>query len=168
MSEPFIGEIKLVGFNFPPRGWALCDGQLLAIASNQALFSLLGTTFGGDGRTTFALPDLRGRSPVHVGTGPGLSPMAWGQEAGAETATLNISQIPAHRHPVRCNNGGPNVVSPEGNYLAQGEIYHDASNALMHGDITETVGGGQSHENRSPYLAVNFAIALVGLYPSRN
>jgi len=174
MSEPFIGEIRMVGFNFAPRGWALCDGQLLAIAQNTALFSLLGTIYGGDGRTTFALPDLRGRVPIHAGNGPGLSNYPLGSRAGAETVTLTANQMPSHNHVA-------NAAGPAGNSNdAIGNVWADdagvssatyssaAATGTMRSNAIGNAGGNQSHENRQPYLAVNFVIALVGLYPSRN
>ena len=174
MSEPFIGEIRMVGFNFAPRGWALCDGQLLSISQNTALFALLGTTYGGDGRTTFALPDLRGRVPVHNGNGPGLSSYPIGTRGGVEAVTLTANQIPPHNH-------AANAAGPAGNSNdAIGNIWADdagvssatyssaAATGTMRGNAIGNTGGGQAHENRQPYLAINFVIALVGLYPSRN
>ncbi len=180
MSEPFIGEIKMVGFNFAPRGWAFCDGQLLPISQNEALFSLLGTIYGGDGRTTFALPDLRGRVPIHPGNGPGLSSYRPGQKGGVETVMLNAAQMPAHNHAAagtaKAVNGSGDNTSPSGNNwaaLARENAYSDAAadGTMAADNVTVTVantGGSQAHENRQPYLSITFCIALVGIYPSRN
>ena len=182
MSEPFIGQIMLVGFNFPPRGWAECNGQLLPISSNTALFSLLGTTFGGDGRTTFALPDLRGRIAKHVGTGPGLDPVNWGQKGGHEDVTLGINNMPSHNHTasadmkVRCNAAAGGEDNPQDHFLgpASNDIYNTAGTADMAaGSVVGTVtvnnnGGGQSFDIRNPYLGIYHNIALQGLYPSRS
>ena len=179
-SDPFIAEIVMFGGNFAPRGWALCDGQLLPISQNQALFSLLGTTFGGDGRTNFALPDLRGRAAIHPGNGPGLSSYRLGQKGGAESVTLAVTQIPSHNHSVSAvlkgKDSSGNSASPTGNSLAsksRTNIYSsDAPNVDMKSGsvaVTESnVGGSQSHENRMPFQAVNHIIALTGVFPSRN
>lgn len=176
MSEPFIGEIKIVGFNFAPRGWAFCDGQLLAIASNTALFSLLGTTFGGDGRTTFGLPDLRGRTATHPGTGPGLSSYRWGQRGGIENVALTGAQMPVHNHTVRATKDEGTDGGPGGKYLAAGHgqetIYKSMPDGAkfntMAADMIANAGGGQAHTNISPYLGVYHVIALTGVYPSRS
>ena len=188
MSEPFIGQIQPFGFNFAPRGWALCDGQLLPISQNTALFSLLGTTYGGDGKTTFALPDLRGRLPMHQGRGPGLSTRKIGQKGGSETVTLNVAQMPAHDHSgtgtvtgkVQANSGAGDTDNPAGNTLAtlsRTNQYSTAGpNTAMHSDTvtgtgnftTSTAGGSQPHNNMQPYLVINWCIALVGLFPSRS
>ena len=170
--QPFIGQIMAAGFNFAPRGWTLCQGQLLAISSNTALFSLLGTTFGGDGRTTFGIPDLRGRVMVSPGTGPGLSPYSWGQVGGQEFVTLNVQEIPSHNHYVRL---GGTASTPAGSNSLIGnltgtDIIFDptsSGNTMASNAITNT-GGTQSHENRMPFLGVYRSIALVGIYPSRN
>lgn len=174
MSEPFIGEIRMCAFNFPPRGWATCDGQLLAINQNQALFSLLGTTYGGNGTTNFALPDMRGRAPCHWGTGPGLPPMSIGERAGAESVTLITSQLPAHGHGVRASTDLASATSPAGALMgAKGrggaDVYAPANNltALASSGVGPT-GGGQAHDNMQPSLVVNFVIALTGIFPSRN
>ena len=171
MSEPFIGEIKLFAGNFAPRGWALCDGQLLPISSNSALFSILGTTYGGDGRTTFALPELRGRVPVHPGTGPGLSNYRLGQKSGAETNTLTANNMPAHSHNINqasAAEGDSNV--PAGNLLARTDArsYTSTGPAVATGGATDNAGGGQAVNNIQPYQAVNYIIALNGIYPSRS
>jgi len=175
MSEPFVGQITTFGFNFAPRGWAFCNGQLLAISQNDALFSLLGTIYGGDGRTTFALPDLRGRSAIHFGNGPGLSGHAIGDKRGAETVTLNVAQLPAHNHPatLKAINAPGNETDPTGNMLAEvnDAIYEaNASGSDMGSDsiVVGNTGGNHSVNNMQPYLALNWCIALFGVYPSRN
>jgi microcystin-dependent protein len=165
MSEPFLGEIKIISWNFPPKGWTFCNGQLLPINQNQALFSILGTTYGGDGRTTFGLPDLQGRSPVHVSNGVSLG------EQGGETAhTLNISELPAHNHiPVGSSNSA-DQTSPSGNLWSTQSTnpYAGAPNNSMNPNCITATGGSQPHENMSPYLVLNFVIALQGIFPSRN
>lgn len=171
MSEPYVGEIRMFAGNFAPRGWAFCDGQLLAISQNDALFSLLGTVYGGDGRTTFGLPDLRGRVPVHVGSGPGLSPRSWGEKYGQETVTLTTSQMPTHNHDVLASNAVGSQAAPGGAMLASSptvRLYRPVpTNADFDAAATSSVGGGQSHNNIMPFLCVNFIIALFGIYPSR-
>jgi len=171
MADPFIGEIIIFGGSFNPRGWAFCNGQLLDIATNSALFAILGTTYGGDGRTTFALPDLRGRLPMHPGTGPGLTPRSLGQRGGTETVTLTASQIPAHNHPVSCNNATAGEDDPQGLYLGAGggDIYATTSNNVqMNAGMIGSNSGGQAHSNVQPFLCLSFIIALVGIFPSRN
>jgi microcystin-dependent protein len=188
MSEPFIGQIQPYAFNFAPRGWALCDGQLMAISSNTALYSLLGTIYGGDGRTTFALPDLRGRAPIHQGTGPGLSTRKIGSKGGEERVTLAVSQMPSHNHTgdatlsgkVRCNSGAGNKDTPVGNSLATIARTNQYSDAGPNADMdegtvdasgnltTSNAGGSQSHDNMQPYLTISYCIALIGLFPSRS
>ena len=176
-SEPFVGQITMVGFSFAPRGWAHCDGQLLNISSNTALFSLLGTTYGGDGRVTFGLPDLRGRSAVHPGSGPGLSNIRQGQKGGAETVTLNINNLPSHSHVAtawatseRGDNEDPNdavwAVKPRDKDYST-EIVPDVKMAADAITMTNT-GNNQAFEIRSPFLGVYHCIALQGLFPSRN
>ncbi|MCB1053687.1 MAG: phage tail protein [Acidobacteria bacterium] len=173
MSEPFLAEIKIVGFNFAPRGWAFCDGQILPINQNQSLYSLLGTTYGGDGRTSFALPDLRGRAPIHVGRADGGSLHALGSKSGEETHTLSANEMPQHRHLVQASNTQANQTTVSGNLLGNSlsELYVDSSTpdmvAMRSGTVTH-VGGSQAHNNMQPYLALNFCIALQGLFPSRN
>jgi microcystin-dependent protein len=168
-SEPFIAEIMIFAGNFPPRGWAFCDGQLLPISQNTALFSLLGTTYGGNGQTTFALPDLRGRVPVHAGQGLGLSSVSLGEVGGAEVVTLTGAQSPAHVHEVAASNGGATASRPSNNFLAAGGAYATASDGTtMNPAMIRNSGGGQPHENRQPYLALNFCIALQGIFPARN
>ena len=177
MADPFVAEITMFGGTFAPRGWAFCDGQLLAINQNQALFALLGTTYGGDGRTTFALPDLRGRSPVHPGSGPGLSTVRLGQRAGDADATL-----PSHSHSAT---SAANAVAPAGNSndavnnywaddagVASGTYSTGPANVTMNpGAVSTTIGTAGSsatNQNYHPYTAVNFIIALVGVFPSRS
>jgi microcystin-dependent protein len=168
--EPFIGQIMMFGGNFAPRGWALCDGQLLSISSNTALFSILGTTYGGDGRTTFGLPDLRGRFAMHPGSGPGLSPHNLGEKAGTESH----SSTPFHTHSVAIPGSSAEGESgqPAGHYLAAGEFpalpYGTGSDTNLAPFNTSSSGGGSSINHLNPYQCVNFIIALQGLYPSRN
>ena len=163
MSEPFIAEIKIISWNFPPKGWAFCNGQLLPINQNQALFSILGTTYGGDGRVNFALPNLQGRSPVHVGNGIFLG------ELGGETAhTLNISELSAHNHVPNANSGAATVGTIAGNFWSSTGKYAPASNNGMNPACILPIGGSQPHENMSPYLVLNFIIALQGIFPSQN
>ena len=172
MSEPFVGEIRMFAGNFAPRGWAFCDGQLLAVSQNDALFSLLGTIYGGDGRTTFGLPDLRGRIPIHAGTGPGLSPRRLGAKGGAEKVTLTVNQLPSHSHPMRASADPASGPNPQGDVLAEtttDRVYSDnAADAAMASSSISAVGGSRSHTNLMPYLCVHFIIALVGIYPSRH
>ena len=188
--DPFIGQIMMFGGNFAPRGWALCDGQLLAISSNSALFSILGTTYGGDGRTTFGLPDLRGRFPLHPGNGPGLSPVNLGQKRGSESVTLSVNNLPAHNHPftftpnpisasMGSNSSEANTDDPDGAYpaVSNNDIYSDSADGTMSA-ITVSGGGGTGEigftgngvpvSTVNPGLGVNFIIALQGVYPSRN
>ena len=192
-QERYIGEIFLVGFNFCPRGSAQADGQLLAIVDNQALFSLYGTTYGGDGRTTFALPDLRGRVPLHAGTGPGLSAYTIGDSGGAETQSLSENQLPAHSHDattqlesitasLQAAEDVPNSSSPEGAVLAEAQIYTNQdeatlSSSLKAGSVTiegtatttvEEAGAGQPVSVMQPYLTLHYCVALTGVFPSRN
>jgi microcystin-dependent protein len=167
VSNPFIGSIILFGGNFAPRGWAFCNGQVLAIAQNQALFSLLGTTYGGDGNTTFALPDLRGRVPVHPGQGPGLSQYDLGQVGGTETVTLLVSELPQHTHRQPATNGEQTTNRPDGALPGRGGVYGEDSDGSMLAPTTP-VGGSQPHNNTQPYLGLNYIIALEGIYPSRN
>ena len=174
MSEPFIGEIRMVGFNFAPQGWALCEGQLLAIAQNTALFSLLGTQYGGDGRTTFGLPDLRGRIAMHQGSVPGLSSRRIGDKFGQESVVLTANQMPAHAHAAQASSGSGNANSPIGRVWSkdagvQSATYSgNAPDGVMAANAIANAGGGQPHDNMPPVLVVNFVIALVGLFPSRS
>ena len=172
MSEPFVGEIRMFAGNFAPRGWAFCDGQLLAVSQNDALFSLLGTIYGGDGRTTFGLPDLRGRIPIHAGTGPGLSPRRLGAKAGAEDVTLTVNQLPSHSHTVRCVKDNGNQTSPTGHVWAANTTNQYAAaapepTAAANANAISDTGGSQAHFNLMPFLCVHFIIALFGIYPSR-
>lgn len=172
MSEPFVGEIRMFAGTFAPRGWAFCDGQLLAVSQNDALFSLLGTIYGGDGRTTFGLPDLRGRLPIHAGSGPGLSPRRLGAKAGAENVTLTVNQLPPHTHQAHGSSANGSDPNPAGNYLATSTVLEPFFNAAPDDTMASTsitsVGGSRSHTNLQPFLCVNFIIALFGIYPSRH
>jgi microcystin-dependent protein len=164
MAEPFLGEIKIISWNFPPKGWTFCNGQLLPINQNQALFSILGITYGGDGRVTFGLPNLQGRMPVHVGDGINLG------ELGGETAhTLNISELPAHNHVPVGSSANPTTPSAAGNQWAVNtNAYNATPNSAMNPASILPTGGSQPHENMSPYLVLNFIIALQGIFPSQN
>lgn len=166
MATPFLAEVKIISWNFAPKGWALCNGQLLPINQNQPLFSILGTTYGGDGRTTFALPDLRSRAPVHQGAG-------WteGQRAGEEAHTLVQSEMPAHNHVAQASSTNADQTNPAGNILAASNtpMYHAPTNATtLHPASVTNVGGSQAHENMQPNLVLNFIIALIGIFPTRN
>ena len=163
-TEPFIGQLMLVGFNFAPRGWALCDGQLQAIAQNQALFSLLGTAYGGDGRTTFGLPDLRGRSPIGRGQGPGLAPVSWGQMGGNETTTLSAANMPPHVHTPTA----PQVQVRGAGAQAVGVTTGGAVSGGVPVGSTSSAGNGSGFSNRPPYLGMYWCVSLLGIYPSRN
>lgn len=190
MPLPYVGEIILVGFNFAPVGWALCQGQTLAISENETLFQLIGTTFGGDGQSTFALPDLRGRVPLGMGHGTGLADYSLGQTGGGETVTLNTSQMPQHTHAIdvstltataKCKNGAGNRQTPVGNVpavetaaatvpygsAAPNGNMNSGAVALSGAVAVATTGGGQPHDNRQPYVAMNFCIALTGVFPSQ-
>jgi microcystin-dependent protein len=166
MAEPFLSEIRIASFNFPPKGWAFCNGQTFAIAQNQALFSLLGTTFGGNGVTTFALPNLQGRVPIHVGNGYTL-----GQTGGAEAVTINASTMPSHTHAVTATSRQGTEPSASGNVLAatSGNQYGAAVNptALNPASVSTLTSGGQPHLNMQPYLTLSFIIALQGIFPSQ-
>jgi microcystin-dependent protein len=170
MADPFLGEIRLFSFNYAPRGWALCNGQLLPISQNQALFSVLGTTFGGDGRTTFGLPNMQSRIPVHVGQGVGLSNYVLGEAAGVESVTLSIAEMPAHPHTAQGFNGTGNLGPTAQNTWAGAgsNPYTTTSNSSMNPATIASNPGGAPHSNLAPYLAVTFAIALQGIFPSRN
>lgn len=165
MSEPFLSEIKLVSFNFPPKGWALCNGQLLPINQNQALFALLGTTYGGNGQTNFALPNLRGRVPIHMGNGH-----TQGEAAGSTSVTVNIQQLPTHLHGVTASPTNADVPVGTNNFFGAAlNTYTAPANLLTIAPQTVTsVGGSQPHNNMMPYLTLNFIIALQGIFPSRN
>ncbi len=169
MSAPFIGEVKMMSFNFPPKGWALCNGQFLPINQNQALFSLFGTTYGGNGQTTFALPDLRGRVPVHMGTG-----FTQGQSGGQENHTLTTQEMTQHIHFAMASNVQATTVAPGNgvNLMAQskgGNIYSNPSALTpMAANSLSLTGGSQPHTNQQPYLVINFVVALQGIFPSQN
>src|SRR5215212_3360912 len=169
MGTPYLGEIKIMSFNFPPLGWALCNGQLLPINQNQALFALLGTTYGGNGQTTFALPDLRGRVPISSGQGPGLESYNLGQTGGTEHVAITPAQMPAHNHPLNIHSGKSLQTSPIGNLLANGSIYtNEAANGVAAASAVANAGSGQAHENRQPYLTLNWIIALQGVFSSQS
>lgn len=165
MAEPFLGEIRMVGFNFPPRGYALCDGQLLPIAQNQSLFSLLGTIYGGDGRASFALPELRGRVPLHFS-----SAFPQGARTGEEFVTLTTQEIPLHTHQLRAANQPGDTPIPDNNLLADALAYQTTLNPLTgtRSGTIGTTGSSQGHANMQPYQVINFMIALQGIFPSRN
>jgi microcystin-dependent protein len=166
MAEPFLSEIRIMSFGFAPKGWALCDGQLLPINQNQALFSLLGTTFGGDGRVNFALPDLRSRAPIHVGSGHTL-----GERGGEQAHTLSISEIPTHTHTLKATSVNGDLIFAAANQLAgsPSQMYHatDANLVAMNAASVSNTGGSQAHLNMQPFLVLNFSIALQGIFPSQ-
>jgi microcystin-dependent protein len=166
MSEPFLGQIGLFGFAFAPRNWAQCNGQLMAISQNQALFALLGTYYGGNGQTTFGLPDLRGKAPVHAGNG-----YAQGQQGGTETVALSVAQLPSHTHQAQCSTT-PTALSPAGNYWAADTVgdkpFAATPNSQTKAAAIGNQGQGQAHDNMAPYAVINFCIALAGIFPSRN
>ena len=166
MSDPYIGEIRIFAGNFAPVNWAFCNGQLVQISENDALFSLIGTTYGGDGQNTFALPDLRGRLPLHTGPSAVI-----GQMAGVEQVTLNISQIPAHTHSMSVSNDVPTGSSPQNNFLGQAatKLYRSGNpSTTLNAGSVGLQGGSQPHDNVQPFLCVNFIIALYGIYPTQN
>jgi len=165
MAEPFLSEIRIFSFGFAPKGWALCNGQLLPINQNQALFSLLGTTFGGDGRVNFALPNLQGQVPIHVGSGHTL-----GEKGGTQAETLNLQQMPQHTHLLNAQDASGTLGNPKGNLLAQvANAYTAPANLTsLSPDTVSNVGGSQAHVNMQPYLTLNFSIALQGIFPSPN
>ena len=165
MAEPFLSELRLFSFVFPPKGWALCNGQLLPINQNQALFSLLGTTFGGDGRVNFALADLRGRVPIHVGSGHTL-----GERGGEQAHTLSIAAMPGHHHSPRATSSGANQPELAGGLWAKTAENHygSAADTAMRTDMVSNIGGSQAHLNMQPFLTLSFCIALQGIFPSPN
>jgi len=172
MADPFVAEIRIFPFNFAPRGWAWCDGQLLPLSQNTALFSLLGTTYGGNGMSNFALPDLQGRAAMHPGQGPGLSLHDLGETSGSETVTLLESEIPAHSHSLRADvldQADTNVPSPSASFAqsASGTLYQSATNTQLAPDALTPAGGDQPHNNMQPYLTFYFCIALQGVFPPR-
>lgn len=170
--EPFIGQIQAFGFNFSPRGWSFCDGQILSISQNSALFSLLGTTYGGNGTTTFALPDLRGRSMVHAGQGPGLSPIVLGEVSGVESTTILVTNLPAHNHSVKISvntNAGEDSIPTNKIASSTNAFSEDATSGAFLGGLTQqNVGGNQPLAIRNPYIGIYHSIALQGVFPSRN
>jgi len=165
MGDPFLSEIRIMSFNFPPKGWAFCNGQILPIAQNQALFSLLGTTYGGNGQTTFALPNLQGRVPISVGSGHSL-----GEAAGEQAHTLIQAELPTHLHVLNGSATNADVITPVGNVLAQSSQLYGPAAQLVTLDPSSNgqVGGSQAHLNMQPFLTLNFCIALVGVFPSQN
>jgi len=165
VAEPFLAEIRIFSFNFAPQGWAMCNGQLLPINQNQALFSLLGTNYGGNGITTFALPNLQGRIPLHVGNG-----IVLGEFGGETSHTLSIAEIPGHTHVPVGNSGAPSSLTPASNVWAAGSVneYSATENVAMSAADVLPTGGSQPHENMPPYTVLNFCIALQGIFPSQN
>ena len=175
MSEPFLAEIRIFGFNFAPRGWALCNGQLMPISQNTALFSLLGTSFGGNGTSTFGLPNLQATAAIGVGQGQGLSQYVVGETGGSQTVTLLNSEMPAHTHVPNCGDFVGNQTTPANYIWAKPHVghipdaaYNTTANSIMNPQIISAAGGSQPHNNMPPYLTVNFCIALSGIYPQRN
>jgi microcystin-dependent protein len=172
MADPFVAEIRIFPFNFAPKGWAWCDGQILPLSQNTALFSLLGTTYGGDGKSNFALPDLQGRAPMHPGQGPGLSLHDLGETGGTETVSLLESEIPSHRHTLNADlvdAGDTNVPSPGASFAQSsgGTLYQTTTNTELSPNALAPAGGDQPHNNMQPYLTCYFNIALQGVFPPR-
>jgi microcystin-dependent protein len=170
MADPFVAEIRIVGFNFAPQGWAFCDGTLIPISQNTALFSLLGTSYGGNGTTLFALPNLRGKAPIHWGQGPGLSDRSIGESGGSETVTLTMNEMPAHAHAIAATSAPADRSNPASSVLAtpaDPTYTAQAANTVTNPTTLAVEGGTQPHNNLQPYLALNFVIALQGIFPSR-
>jgi microcystin-dependent protein len=171
MAQPYVGEIRMFGGNFAPAGWMFCDGQLLPISENETLFQLIGTTYGGDGESTFALPNLQGRIPIHLGTGSSGTTYQLAESGGVEAVTLTVNQIPAHSHPFLASGDTGNQVNPANNLPSnsQGAIPYieDAPTLNMNVQIISSVGGSQPHTNFQPYLCINFIISLFGIFPSQ-
>ena len=176
MADPFIGEIRMFAGNFAPRQWAFCSGQLMAISQNDALFSLIGTIYGGDGRTSFGIPDMRGRIPIHWGSGPGLTPRPIGQKTGVERVILNVTQIPSHTHAMQASQDSVSSVSPAntvlGTFDAADQMYTESFDAAAKGTMRSSsvmnAGGSSAHTNLMPYQCLSYIICLLGVYPSRN
>ncbi len=172
MAQPYVGEIRIFAGNFAPAGWMFCNGQMLPISENETLFQLIGTAFGGDGQETFALPDLRGRSPIHAGQGPGLQPYGFAEFGGEEQVTLIASRVPAHSHALRVSSGTATLASPigtvAGDASASGALVYSAfvPDTAMHASAISPVGASQPHENRMPYLGIHFIISLFGIFPN--
>lgn len=172
MPEPYVGEIRVFPYDYAPQGWVLCHGQLMAISQNTALFSIFGTTYGGDGVTTFGIPDLRGRIAVHVGQGSGLSPYALGQRGGTETVTLTLKQLPSHSHPANCLNDSGDTYQPDNTVWAKDagenpQFGKTKAAGTMSPNIIGPIGYGQPHNNLQPYLTLNYAVSLNGTLPVR-
>ncbi len=170
--DPFVAEIRIFPFNFAPKGWAFCDGQILPLSQNTALFSLLGTTYGGDGKSNFALPNMQGNAPMHPGQGPGLSLHDLGETGGRDTVTLLESEIPSHSHALRADTADAadtNIPSPTASFALStgGALYQTSANTQLAGQALAPAGGDQPHNNMQPYLTLNFCIALQGVYPPR-
>lgn len=169
MSEPFIGEIRTFAGNFAPKGWALCAGQILPIMQNTALFAILGTTYGGDGKTTFGLPNLQACAPMHWGDGPGLTPRTLGETSGAQAITLTVAEMPQHTHAVNASSSAATATSPDGTELAEAPLYAAPPfTSAMSSGAVQPSGGNQAHNNLQPCLGVTFIIALQGVYPPRS
>jgi microcystin-dependent protein len=170
MAQPYVGELRMFAGNFAPAGWAICAGQLMAISENDTLFNLIGTTYGGDGQETFAMPDLRGRVPIHQGTNQGQT-FQIGERNGVETVTLTTNQIPIHTHPLLAAAVGGDQITPAGNLLASSfnvtPYINDVPTAAMNAGAISPVGGSQPHENMQPYLCINFIISLFGIFPTQ-
>jgi microcystin-dependent protein len=171
MAQPYIGEIRMFAGNFPPNGWAFCEGQLLPISENDALFTLIGTTYGGDGQETFALPDLQGRVPLHQGTGPGLQNYQMGEKAGVESVTLNAQQMPVHNHGFTVSTGPGSSNSPQSNVPAAPPVVKlyrfGTPGDPFPTNLVQPVGGSQPHDNMMPYICINHIISLFGIFPSQ-
>ena len=171
MSTPFVGEIRLVGFNFNPVGWVfMCNGSLLAISQYEVLYTLIGTTYGGNGVTSFALPDLRGRAPIHFGNGVGLSPYVIGQQGGVTGVTISTQQLPSHSHAIAASSSPGSAMTPTGNYFGptSESVFTPTGNPVAMSTIVGNAGGNQPHENRQPFLAMTYVIAWEGIFPSRS
>lgn len=173
MSSPYIGEIRMFGGNFAPAGWAFCDGSIIAISENDALFTLIGTTYGGDGQETFALPDLRGRLPIHTGSGPGLSNRILAETGGTESVSLSTTQIPAHAHALLGSSSQASALNPAGAVVASPtniDLYRPGSTPTqaLASNAISPVGGSQPHDNTQPFLCISFIISLFGIFPTQN